>query len=163
MKNSRLLKGDKGVLAGLLVFLLLLVMVAWIQPFAIAERHVGQKALRFVGTRNDYGRQGVPPHSAYSETPELAWSVRSTYAPAQDDIVVDLSRGEFPVDARLKVFAKFLNYRRGAVDSHWLTRVADGRYRATGVKLPLGTWTMGLTGFINAKIAFHIEQTLKVE
>lgn len=164
MKISRFLTSDRGVIAGLLVFLALLVSVMWSQSVAEAKREAQEKTLHFAGIRNDYGHPGVPPPQAYEELPEKVWSVRSTYIPGQDSIDVDLRQGSVPVDAKLKVFANFIAKQpHDVADSRWLSRVSDGRYRVTGVKLPRGTWTMGLTGYRNSKIAFRLEQTLTVE
>lgn len=164
MKIPPLLTSDRGVIAGLLVFLAVFVSVMWTHSLAEAEREAREKTLRYAGVRNDYGHPGVPPPKAYEDVPEKDWSVRSTYMPGQDSIDVELRHGTVPVAAGLKVFANFIAKQpHDVVGSRWLTQVSNGRYRATGVKLPRGTWTLGLTGYRNSKIAFRLEQTLKVK
>lgn len=164
MKRFRFLAADKGAIAGLAIFLLTLALVMWTHSLVVAQREATAKTLHFAGIRNDYGSAGAPPHQAYAEPPEMKWSVRSAYSHGQDSIVIDLSQGEVPVDDELTVFANFVeNRRQGAANSHWLTRESNGRYRASGVNLGLGTWIMGLTGYRNSNIAFRLEQTLTVK
>lgn len=163
MRLPSFFSNDKTALCILVLFLTGLGLIS-LQLRDVRDDDPDKKTIAAKGDNPGIFSRGERMPVAFLGELETNWVATVEYMPEAGSLEVDLSHRDIPVDAALKVRANFTaNRSNQRIGSRWLIREKNGVYRAGGLHLSPGNWTMGLTGYLRSKIAFRIEQVVDVK
>ena len=164
MKLPVTLNNDKNALGLLTGVIGLVLIVSWLLQGGEKGPGAYQAQQSSPDPEKTVPSNGVRAPRAFRGKREMDWIVKVDYMAHTGSIEVDLRHRGIPIDDRLKVHANFKAARsQSTTASRWLSRQANGVYRAGDLRLDPGKWTMGLTGYRLSKLTFRIEQILEVK
>lgn len=163
MNISGILSNDKKALGLLTLVVLFVLALPWVMQSDDAMRKKTKKQAEDQ-VEDSVKSGGAPMPRAFRGNRELSWIAQVDYAGDTGNVEVDLQHRDIPIDEKLKVHANFIQSQAKRMSgSRWLARQSNGVYRASGVQLEPGKWTMGLTGYRNSRVAFRLEKVLNVK
>jgi len=164
MKFPNAINNDKKTLGLLGLVIVLVVALPWLLQSDDSGSQTTQAQQSGADSKNAAHSNGVRGPRAFRGKRQMDWTAQVDYVANTGSIEVDLRHKDIPIDNKLKVHANFKAPRaQRSAESRWLSRQANGVYRAGDVHLRPGKWTMGLTGYRLSKLAFRLEQILDVK